>query len=68
MARAKAHMPLCDELPSAARPFLMLGGVIAQPTQAKHRTNSHPTNHTQSTTTDGKNPGTKVDKYTTPDD
>lgn len=53
--------------PSAARPFVLRGRRPSTPVTARHRTSAHQTPITNPTTSDGKNPTTKPDTYTTPD-
>jgi hypothetical protein len=65
--RALISLPPSAEPPSQVRPFVMLGGVVTDPGQAKHRTNPYQTVITQPTQVDGKNSGTKTDKFTQPD-
>lgn len=56
-----------QEPPSQVRPFVLRGAAPDGVREAKHRTPATQTRHTQSTTSDGKNPVPKTDTYTTPD-
>lgn len=54
--------------PSTMRPFVLRTGQIGGVPTARHRTPATQQKHTQPTTSDGKNPLTQTDTYTTPDD
>jgi hypothetical protein len=56
------------EQPSAARPFVLRGAQLGGLREARHRTPATQRRQTQTTTSDGKNPTTTIDTYTTPDD
>jgi len=56
------------ELPSDLRPFVLRGAPLGGLPVAKHRTPATQSKNSQPTTSDGKNPTTKTDTYTTPDD
>lgn len=60
--------PGSDAVPSAMRPFVLRGARPGGVVTAKHRTPASQVKNTQPTTSDGKNPVTKTDTYTTPDD
>jgi hypothetical protein len=57
-----------DAAPSAVRPFVLRAAQVGGVPVAKHRTPSTQRKIPQPTTSDGKNPTTKTDYYTTPDD
>lgn len=57
-----------DALPSPIRPFALSGARPGGVPQAKHRTPATQVKNSQPTTSDGKNPTTKTDTFTTPDD
>lgn len=60
--------PGSEAQPSPMRPFVLRGAQVGGVPEAKHRTGTTQVKHTQSTTIDGKNPTTRQDTYTTPDD
>lgn len=55
------------EMPSTSRPFALLGAPVGGLPEAKHRTGATQVKNSQPTTSDGKNPTTKTDTFTTPD-
>jgi hypothetical protein len=57
-----------QELPTDARPFALRGASVNGPREAKHRSPATQRQSSQPTTSDGKNPSTRTDTYTTPDD
>jgi len=56
------------ESPTPARPFVLRGATAGGLREARHRTPATQRKITQPTTSDGKNPTTKTDHFTTPDD
>lgn len=57
-----------DAAPSATRPFVLRAAQPGGVPTAKHRTPATQRKVAQTTTSDGKQPTTKTDYYTTPDD